>query len=326
MGISHLAITAAHPAVDVVGVADASLFITSILKKHTAFDVYTDYKKMIRQTHPDAVIVSVPTKLHEEIVEFLLINNIHVFVEKPFCMNVQKGLALQQLAKEKDLVNQVGYHNRFVGTFEECKKIIEGGYIGQLYHFDASAYGPVVTKKNNKNWRNNPSEGGGCLMDYASHVIDLIHYLIGPIKKVQGAQLESIFSKTVEDAVYGLLQTENDVQGTLSVSWSDETFRKMSTSITVIGSKGKIIADATEMQVYFKTTDCPKGYTKGWNHKNITDVMEPVNFYLRGEEYSAQIDYFIESIQTHRRKTKNSFEDALHTDKVIQEIKSLQLA
>jgi predicted dehydrogenase len=154
----------------------------------------------------------------------------------------------------------------------------------------------------------------------------LIHYLIGPIKKIQGAQLESIFSKTVEDAVYGLLQTENDVQGTLSVSWSDETFRKMSTSITVIGSKGKIIADATEMQVYFKTTDCPSGYTKGWNHKNITDVMEPVNFYLRGEEYSAQIDYFIESIQTHRRKTKNSFEDALHTDKVIQEIKSFQFA
>ena len=54
--------------------------------------------------------------------------------------------------------------------------------------------------------------------------------------------------------------------------------------------------------------------------------MEPVNFYLRGEEYSAQIDYFIESIQTHRYKNKNSFENALQTDKVIQDIKSFQLA
>lgn len=324
MGISHLAITAAHPAVEIVGVADSSAFVINILKKYTEFDVFTDFKKMVRETHPDAAIVSVPTKLHEEMVEFLLQHHIHVFVEKPFCMDIQKGLALQKLAKEKALINQVGYHNKFVGTFEETKKIIEGGYIGPIHHFDASSYGPVVTKKNQQNWRNNPVEGGGCLMDYASHVIDLIHYLIGPIKKVQGALLESIYSQAVEDAVYTLLRTENDIPGTLSVSWSDETFRKMSTGITVIGSKGKIIADATEVQVYFKTNDCPNGYTKGWNQKNITEVTAPVQFYLRGEEYSAQIDYFIESIQTNRTKLTNSFEEAIKTDAVIQEIKTFQ--
>ena len=104
--------------------------------------------------------------------------------------------------------------------------------------------------------------------------------------------MKSVFSTGVDDAVYALLKLRSQVTGVLSVNWSDETYRKMSTSITTIGTHGKIISDGSELKVYFKDSkSCPDTYSKGWNIKYVTELAEPVDFYLRGEEYSAQTDF-----------------------------------
>ena len=322
MGLSHLAILGAHPDVEIVGVADTSKIVTDVLEKYSSFKTFSDYKKMLEATKPEAVFVSAPTKYHAAIVAELLEKGIHVFVEKPFCLNVSQGTELVKMAKEKGLVNQVGYHNKFIGTFEEVKRLVKGGFIGEINHFVGEAYGPVVIKKKQGTWRSDPEEGGGCLMDYASHVIDLINYLVSPIRQIHGAILKPIYSETVEDAVYSLVETEDKISGVLSVNWSEDTYRKMSTSITIIGAKGKIISDASELKVYFRTDDCPEGYTKGWNIKYVTELTEEVDFYLRGEEYSAQVDYFVKAIQGKVPNIKNTFESALLTDNVIAQIKN----
>ena len=322
MGISHLAILGAHPDVKVVGVADTSKIVTDVLEKYSSFECFSDYKKMLEKTKPEAVFVAAPTKYHGTIVKELLEKGIHVFVEKPFCLNVNEGAELVQLAKLKGVVNQVGYHNKFIGTFEEAKRIMTSGALGDIQHFVGEAYGPVVVRKKQETWRSKPEEGGGCLLDYASHVIDLVNYIVAPINKVHGALLKSIYSGNVEDAVYALVETNNKLSGVLSVNWSDETYRKMSTTVTVIGDKGKLIVDATEMKIYFKEEKCPPPYTKGWNVKHINDFAEEVAFYLRGEEYSAQIDYFIKAIEGKVPNNKNTFETAWQTDSVIEKIKN----
>jgi hypothetical protein len=322
MGISHLSILGAHPDVDVVGVVDTSKIVNEVLDKYAPFETFYDIEKMLDKKYPDAVLVAVPTKHHAIIVEELLERGIHVFVEKPFCLNILQGENLVRLAKRYKLINQVGYHNKFIATFEEVKNIVSNGLIGKITHFMGEAYGPVVTKTNPGSWRSKPDEGGGCLMDYASHVIDLINYLISPIKKVHGTIMKPVYSSYVDDAVYSLLETENKVTGVLSVNWSEETYRKMLTTITINGTDGKIICDSTELKVYFNNTKCPVGYTKGWNVKYITDLTPSVAFYLRGEEYSAQIDYFIKSNMGEVPNDKNTFASALLTDNVISKIKN----
>lgn len=322
MGISHLSILGAHPNVQLVGVSDTSKIVLGFLQKYTKFSCYSDYLKMIDETQPDAVFVAVPTKFHHSIIKELLERRLHVFAEKPFCLNTSEGEELVALASKYKLVNQVGYHNKFLGTFQEVKKIINGGHLGDIYHFLGEAYGPVVLKKKQDTWRSKPSEGGGCLMDYASHVIDLINDLVSPVVNARGSVLKSIYSRNVDDAVYSILELSNKVSGVLSVNWSDETYRKMSTSITVMGTKGKIISDANELKVYFKDDDCPPEYTKGWNVKYVTDLTKPVNFYLRGEEYSAQVDYFINAVLGKVPNTINTFNSALLTDKAISLIRN----
>ncbi len=322
MGISHLSILGAHPSVEVVGVSDTSKMVIDVFKKYSSFPCFSDYEDMLGKTRPEAVFVAVPTKYHASMVKKVLENGNHVFAEKPLCLTPEEGQQLVEIAKRNKLVNQVGYHNKFIGTFQEVKRILDEGHLGEICHFAGESYGPVVIRAKQETWRSDPSEGGGCLMDYASHVIDLINYIIGPIAKVKGSILKSFYSRNVEDAVFSLLELSNSVSGVLSVNWSDETYRKMSTSLTILGSQGKIICDANELRVYFKTSECPSGYTKGWNVKYITDLTEPVEFYLRGEEYSSQIDYFIDAVQGKVPNSINNFESACHTDKVISLIKN----
>jgi predicted dehydrogenase len=320
MGLSHAAILGAHPSVDLLAVCDTSSFILEGFKKYTKIRIYSDYKKMIDKEPLDFVLITTPTRFHYPMVKYALERNLNVFCEKPFCLKSSEGEELAYIAKQKSLVNQIGYHNHFIGTFIELKRLLNINLLGELTHFSGEAYGPVVTKEKVGTWRTKSEEGGGCLFDYASHVINLIQEIIARPVKINGALLKSIYSKGVEDAVFSLITLENGLSGTLLVNWSDETYRKMSTSITVLGKNGKIICDATEIKIYLKDPNKKETLDKGWTIKYITEFAQPVNFHLRGEEYSAQIDCFIDTVIRKKNSYCNTFEQGLYTDKVIEMI------
>jgi predicted dehydrogenase len=318
MGISHAAIVGAHPEVDMVAVCDTSSLVLDAFKKFTSIKTYSDYKEMIEKENLDFVLIATPTRFHYPMVKYALEKGLHVFCEKPFSLNAIEGEELVQLAKNNSLINMVGYHNHFIGTFRELRRLLDEKVLGELNHFIGEAYGPVVTKEKGSTWRSKPEEGGGCLYDYASHVLNLIQEIIGRPVKASGSQLKSIFSRGVEDAVYGTLTLDNGLSGLLSVNWSDETYRKMSTSITVQGKNGKIICDATEIKIYLIDGNKKEGLEKGWTMKYITDIAIPVDFYLRGEEYSAQIEYFVNCVKNTKQAIYNTFEQGLYTDKIIE--------
>lgn len=317
MGISHCAIINAQPDVQLAAVCEPSAFVASAIKKYTSMECHKDYDSMLKNTALDAVVIATPTKLHFPMVKSALMRGLHVFVEKPFCLHVEEGRELVCLAQEQGVVNQVGYHNRFIGIFREVRRLLEQGVLGDVFHVLGEAYGPVVLKQKSGSWRGEKAEGGGCLYDYASHVINLLNFLVGPPRSVAGTVLKSIYSSDVDDAVYATLYYNGNLTGQLSVNWSDESYRKMSTKITIEGKNGKIISDAQECKIFMRSDNRPEGLEKGWNMKYITDFAENVGFYLRGEEYSAQIEYFFEKIRTRSKDNLNSFSSALDTDCVV---------
>lgn len=320
MGLSHAAIVGAHTEVELTAVCDTSTLVLDAFKKLSKVTTYTDSNKMLNEHELDFVVIATPTRFHYSIVKNALEKGLHVFCEKPFVLSPTEGDELLKIAQERQLVNQVGYHNHFIGTFRELKRLIDSGILGELVNFTGEAYGPVVLKEKVGTWRSKPEEGGGCLFDYASHVLNLIQEILGKPNEVVGGLLKSIYSNGVDDAVYALLTLENNLSGSLLVNWSDETYRKMATSITVQGKNGKIICDATEIKIYLKQANKKENLDKGWTTKYITEYAIPVNYYLRGEEYSAQIDYFVNNILAKSKPQINTFEQGLNTDKVIEMI------
>jgi len=318
MGLSHHAMINAHPRVSVDAVCDATGYVLDILNKYTGVRTYTDFDAMLREVPLDAVLIATPSGMHAKMVRAALDKGLHVFCEKPFCLATKDSEELTALGKQKGLVTQVGYHYRFVGAFQEVKRLLDAGAIGDVSHVMAEAYGPVVLRDKGGTWRTQRTEGGGCLYDYAAHPINLVNWFLGEPHGVGGTVLNSVFSRETDDEVFSTMFFNEGRSAQLSVQWSDESFRKMSTKITVWGKTGRIYADRQECQVYLRdTATIPEGYQQGWNVRYTTDLTEPVWFYIRGEEYCAQLEYFVRCIEEKRSDNLNSFESATVTDKVI---------
>jgi predicted dehydrogenase len=318
MGISHYAILGAHPRVTVAAICDSATYVTSALRKHVGVETFKDHRKMIDGAGLDAVFVASPTATHFEVAAYALERGLHVFVEKPLCLDPEQSRRLAELARRKGRANQVGYHNRFIATFREAARLVRAGALGEVYHVGGSAFGQVVIRpRSGFTWRARKSEGGGCLHDYASHVVDLMNFVVGPPERVLSAQLRRVYSKDVEDAVYAQLRYPNGASGLLETNWSDETHRKMSTTVTVFGTSGKLVVDRQELRVYLRAGAAFAPYPEGWTTRYITELQEPVAFYLRGEEYSAQVDAFVSAAERGLSDHENSFASAHQADRVI---------
>ena len=318
MGLSHLSIVRANPDVEVVGVCDSSGYILSVLEKYTGVRTFSEYDQMLEATRPDAVIIATPSRSHGALVRAALERGIHVFCEKPFSLNPEESAELTAEAERRGLVTQVGYHNRYVGAFREVKRLLDASAIGEVTHVLGEAFGPVVLKSKGGTWRSQRAEGGGCVYDYAAHPLDLMTWYLGEPTGVGGTVLNSIFSKEIDDEVYSTIYYPGGRTAQISVNWSDESQRKMTTRITVWGTAGRIYADRQECQVYLRdTASIPDGYSVGWNVRYTTELTDPVDFYVRGEEYSAQLDDFVNRIKARQTDGANTFRSAAATDRVI---------
>jgi scyllo-inositol 2-dehydrogenase (NADP+) len=299
MGLSHQSMVTVHPEMQLKSVCDSSGYVLDVLSKYTGIRTYTAYKDMLGREELDCVFIATPSRYHAEIVTEALNRGLHVFCEKPFALEPETGYRLAELAEGKRLINQVGYHYRFVAAFNEAKRLLDRKIIGEIHHVRAEAYGPVVLRPKGTTWRSQKSEGGGCLFDYSCHAIDLVNYLIGRPTSVSGSVLNSVFSNDVDDEIYSTFQFANGTYGQLATNWSDESFRKMSVKLNIWGANGRINVDRQELQVYLRSLPEPiDGFSPGWNVRYTTDLTPAVWFYVRGEEYSAQIDHFAQCIKS----------------------------
>lgn len=318
MGLSHFAIVNAHPAVTAIA-CESIGFLADGLDKYVSNKVCRSYAELLSEDDVDAVVIATPSRSHAAMVRQALDRRWHVFCEKPFCLDWRESEALAAQALEHRLVGQAGYHYRYVAAFREMKRILDSGALGRVTHVLAEAYGPVVLKRKRGTWRTDKAEGGGSLFDYAAHPVNLLNWFFGVPEAVSGSVLTPVFSDTTDDQVCATLQWRGGPVAQLAVNWSDESFRKMSTRITIIGTNGRLAADRQECQLFLRQPDARlPDYEKGWSVRYTTELTQNQWFYLRGEEYSAQIDAFVRAIRAGQPAAEeNDFSSAAQTDRTL---------
>ena len=223
---------------------------------------------------------------------------------------------------QNNIVNQVGYHYRFVSTFQYIKQLLTKGVIGNVHDYLGEAYGPVVTRVARGTWRTRKKSGGGCLADYAAHVIDLVHYFVGIPERLESVVMRSVYSDEVEDVVHAGFSHEGNLTGRISVNWSEPSFRKMFVQFSFWGDNGKIVADSQECKIYLRETVPGLNLKPGWNVIYHTDLPQRISFYLRGEEYSRQLEHFVGRITGEFNGEINSFRSGLNVDETIAKIRT----
>jgi len=320
MGITHCAILNTHSLVSMAAVCDTSSFMVGNFQKHTGIPGFADALRMFDAVALDFVVVATPTPSHHQIAREAFDRGVHVFVEKPLTLTASDSERLSLDAARAKLVNQVGYVNRFNEVFVAVKEVLTSGTLGEVYHFRCDMCAPTVLREPKGGWRGKRNTGGGCLMDFASHGIDLIHFFFGAPDRIAGSAVRRIYSQETEDAVYSTFLYHHGLSGHLAVNWSDESYRKPAYRIEFSGSNGRIAADQHGYRLYLRRSPAGSQYQSGWNVRHATDLNRPVRFYLRGNEFTSQLDYFIDKIRAGDTSNINSFASAAATDKTIQAI------
>jgi scyllo-inositol 2-dehydrogenase (NADP+) len=320
MGITHYSIINSHPDIKITSIADPSSLVLSVMEKYLPITPFKDYNDLIKKSKPDAVLICTPPHLHYDILKKTAANGIHAFVEKPFTTNFAHASEITALYKKNQLVNQVGYVNRFNDIFRYVKQLLNKGLLGDLVRFRSEMFSCTITKNDESSgWRATHETGGGVVFEMASHAIDLVNYLVGPPKNVAGTSFNRIFSSQVEDAVSSTFVYPGITRGTIYVNWSDESYRKPTNKIELFSAQGKILADQHSVKIYMKSDNAEFNLRKGWNTIYITDVAENVPFYVRGNEFTRQLYHFVDCLKT-GKNSECSFEDATITQEIIEKM------
>lgn len=321
MGITHYSIINSHPNVEIESVADPSTLVLTLMKKYLPVKTFKDYNELFEKAKPDAVLICTPPNLHFPIIEKCAKLGIHVFSEKPFTTKFEAASELNTLFSKTNLVNQVGYVNRFNDVFSKTKELVENGLIGKVIRFKSEMFSCTITKSDEgSGWRASRESGGGAVFEMASHAIDLVNFLVGKPDKITGSSLNHIYSQNVEDAMSSTFLYKNGISGTIYVNWSDPSYRKPTNKIEIFGNEGRIMADQHSLKIFMNKANETYNLRQGWNTLYITDIFKPVPFYVRGNEFTSQLYHFIDCIQNKTATNKCSFQDGANTLEVIDQI------
>ena len=127
LGEIHLKLMLSSTYFDLIGFYDTNQEKADLISKKYKVKFFDSLKGLSKDI--EAVVICTPTIHHHETATFFLKNNIHVFVEKPITTNLKEAIELVQLAKDNNLVGQVGHVERFNGAFTKVKNLLNPMFI-----------------------------------------------------------------------------------------------------------------------------------------------------------------------------------------------------
>ena len=174
LGSIELGIYAEMDDVEVVAGADVSEGAREAFADAYGAPAYESHDEMLARHDLDAVSIVTPHTLHYEQAMACFEAGADVFLEKPMVTGVENAVDLVETAREQGRVLQVGYQRHFDPLFQELKRVVTSGRIGQIHA--ASAYlGQDWIEIQRGTWRTDPDlSGGGQLYDSGSHLLDAL--------------------------------------------------------------------------------------------------------------------------------------------------------
>ncbi len=206
---------------------------------------FTSYDKMLREASSDAVAICTPSGLHPH--QGILAARLgkHVISEKPMAITLSAADELVAACDEASVHLFVVKQNRLNPSIQLLRRAIDKGRFGRIYLANTTVrWSRPQEYYDAADWRGTWEFDGGAMMNQASHYIDLMQWLIGPVESVM-AQTATLARKIeVEDTGVALVKFRNGALGVIEVTML--TFpRNLEGSFTVLGEKGTVRVGGT---------------------------------------------------------------------------------
>lgn len=252
----------AHPQAEVVVLCGRNADRTrAMAQRLEVAEVSVDYRELCARNDLDALTIATPNVFHAVQAQAALAAGKHVFCEKPLGMNVREAVGMLQAAERSRKIHQVAFTYRYLYGVQELKRRLRCGDIGD----------PYLVRVRYESWDGlRPDStvgfrekvalaGGGVLYDVASHLFDLVGYVLGPIRTVTGftmliprkridADTGQFVEVETDDMASAWFTCENGVRGHLFASRATPSSGERA-YIEVVGSNGALKASLSRGSV-----------------------------------------------------------------------------
>ncbi len=201
---------------------------------------YLSYEQLLSEVKLDVVVLATPSGLHPRQVIQAAAAGVHVVTEKPMATRWTDGKAMVRACDEAGVQLYVVKQNRFNSTLQLVKRQLERGRFGRLAMVTVNVFWQRPQSYYDQDaWRGTWEFDGGALMNQASHYVDLLDWLVGPVESVSASTATIGRNIEVEDTAALQLRWRNGALGTMAVTML--TYPKnLEGSITLLGEQGTV--------------------------------------------------------------------------------------
>ena len=292
---NHFAAIQTHASrCELVDVCDIDPVALAAAVEKTGARGHNSLSGLLEHTTADCVILTTPSGLHPAQAIEVAAAGRHVITEKPMATRWKEGCAMVEACDKAGVRLFVVKQNRRNDTLQLLKRAVEQKRFGQIYSVAINVFWtrPQAYYDSAK-WRGTWEFDGGAFMNQASHYIDLLDWLIGPVESVMAYTGTLARQIEVEDSGVAAIRWRSGAMGTLNVTMLTYP-QNLEGSITILGEKGTVRVggvavneiqhwefadqrpeDATIRQASYATTS-----VYGFGHPLYYDNVIPT---LRGE-------------------------------------------
>ena len=196
--------------------------------------------EMLEHAAPDVVAVCTPSGMHPRQTVETAEAGVHVMTEKPMATRWKDGLRMVEACDRAGVHLLVVKQNRFNATLQLLRRAIAEGRFGRIYMANVNVFWtrPQAYYDTNR-WRGTWELDGGAFMNQASHYIDLLDWLIGPIASVQAMTGTLARDIQVEDTGVMNVRWRSGALGSVSVTMLAYP-KNLEGSLTILGERGSV--------------------------------------------------------------------------------------
>lgn len=214
-----------------------------VLKEHTdkyQVNGYLQLEDLLKSEQPDLVALCTPSGIHPDQATLAAAHGVNVLTEKPMATRWHDGLRMVKACDDAGVRLFVVKQNRRNTTLQLLKRAVEEKRFGKIHmvHLNVFWTRPQSYYDQGNGWRGTWEFDGGAFMNQASHYVDLLDWLIGPVEQVQ-AMMSTTRDIEVEDTGVLNIKWRNGALGSMSVTMLAYP-KNLEGSITILGECGSV--------------------------------------------------------------------------------------
>ncbi|HEX5576774.1 MAG TPA: Gfo/Idh/MocA family oxidoreductase [Gemmatimonadaceae bacterium] len=201
---------------------------------------YTDYEKMLKEVECEVVAIATPSGLHPTQGAIAARAGKHVVTEKPMAISLQGADELVKACDDAHVHLFVVKQNRLNAPVQMLKRAVDAGRFGRLYLGNCTVrWSRPQDYYDQAPWRGTWEFDGGAFMNQASHYVDLIQWMMGPVENVIAKTATLARRIETEDTGVAVMRFRSGALGVIEVTMLTYP-RNMEGSFTLLGEKGSV--------------------------------------------------------------------------------------